>query len=371
MSRRGRAFLAVAAACCAVLATGAAPKLKPVPPPAVPKGKPASPPAAVPKGERVLGIAVNEDTGCPFETNLAVARTAGLQAINLPLNWRETETAPGKFDATALDKANRLYPPAKTKVHLTFDPVNTNRKEVPADLAERAFDDPVLIDRFRKFLDWALSRIPDVDVMSVAVGNEVDGYLGEKDDAWRRYGAFFKAARAHLKAKRPGLEVGVIGGFDGLTGVSKERLKALNAGSDMILVTYYPLGEGLIAKDPSVVRGDFDRICALYPGRPVFFTEAGFPTSPVLKGSEAKQAEFVRQVFRAWDAHASQVRYVSFLWLMDLSPSTVDAYAKYYGLGDKAFREYLRTMGLRTFGNPGKDKEAFKVLKAEEKARGW
>ena len=93
-----RRLLGALAALLAVLAAAAAPK-----------GKPAAP-APVPKGDRVLGIAVNEDKGCPFETNLAVARTAGLQAVNLAVNWRETETVDAYAKYYGLgDKAFREY----------------------------------------------------------------------------------------------------------------------------------------------------------------------------------------------------------------------------------------------------------------------
>ena len=47
----------------------------------------------------------------------------------------------------------------------------------------------------------------------------------------------------------------------------------------------------------------------------------------------------------------------------------VQSYTKYYGVGQRAFAEYLGTLGLRS--HDGKDKQAFQTLRQEAKSRGW
>ncbi|MBI3035807.1 hypothetical protein HYY71_05790, partial [Candidatus Woesearchaeota archaeon] len=74
------------------------------------------------------------------------------------------------------------------------------------------------------------------------------------------------------------------------------------------------------------------------------------------------------EIFKAWDKHADQIRYVSFAWLNDLSWNGTDDFGQYYGYSERKFLELLRTLGLRTY--EGKDKEAFKALNEEAKARG-
>ena len=64
------------------------------------------------------------------------------------------------------------------------------------------------------------------------------------------------------------------------------------------------------------------------------------------------------------------VALISFTWLTDLSPSSVDEMENYYGLSDHKLGEYLRTLGLRTYLGSGADKEAFTVLKAAVASRG-
>jgi hypothetical protein len=134
-------------------------------------------------------------------------------------------------------------------------------------------------------------------------------------------------------------------------------------------VSYYPLEKNGDAKAPSVVRADFDRIVALYPSQPIYFYQFGYPSSDYIQSSEARQAEFIREAFQAWDAHADHILLLDFTWLHDKSPAEVKGYEQYYGFSNRPFAEFLGSLGLRTYD--GEDKEAFLTLLAEANARGW
>jgi hypothetical protein len=179
------------------------------------------------------------------------------------------------------------------------------------------------------------------------------------------------ATSAHAKTTRPGLIVGSKATFAGLMSYAKVNLQALNQSSDVIMVTYYPLNPDFTVRDPSVVRTDIDAITVLYPGRQISLLEAGYPSSLVLNSSEARQREFIQKIFAAWDAHASQIRLISFTLLTDFSVAAVDDLASYYGIIDPNFKEYLLTLGLRTYAGAGTDKEAFIALQEEVNARRW
>jgi len=51
--------------------------------------------------------------------------------------------------------------------------------------------------------------------------------------------------------------------------------------------------------------------------------EIGYPTSSYLGSSEEKQAEFIRQVFKAWDKHEGRICHMHFNSLHDLRPAHV------------------------------------------------
>src|SRR5947207_2806088 len=82
-------------------------------------------------------------------------------------------------------------------------------------------------------------RLHDLELVSLTIGYEVDLFLSGAA-AYGRYAAFYSGAAAYARSKRPGLRVGVVATFAGLTGPAKPLLQSLNASSDVVSVTYYP-----------------------------------------------------------------------------------------------------------------------------------
>lgn len=323
---------------------------------------------AAAKGDRLLGLGVNEGS-IGFEKAFRAARQTGIQFIELSQQWDDIEPKPGRFTNVYLDVANVYYSATKTGLVITFNPIDTTALRVPADLQGKPFDDPEVISRYNKAVDYVLSRLPDVDLVAFAIGNEIDGYLGADARKWAQYARFFEAAGRHVRRKRPKVPVGAKAMLPGLIGYAKSEMLTVNRHSDVTMATYYPLGDGFRVKHPSVVRNDVKTLIDLYKGKPVYLLEAGYPSSEVLGSSEAKQAQFIREMFETWDTHRSQLKLVNFIWLHDISAAEVTSYTKYYGLSSRGFAEYLGTLGLRT--HDGRDKQAFQALREAAKARGW
>ena len=211
---------------------------------------------------------------------------------------------------------------------------------------DRSFDDPVLIARFKNFLDYVFAQIPDLTLTYFSIGNEVDGVLGDSTDEWSKYETFFIAAADYTRTLRAGTRVGVASTLEGLTGSAKLLSRSINAHSDVILVTHYPMDGEFRVLDPATANDAFDEITGLYPGRPVYFAEIGYQSGTTCGSSEELQATFVREVFKAWRKHRRQVDLVRFTWLTDISAQAVQEYQDYYGVSDPCFGEYLATLGL-------------------------
>ena len=47
--------------------------------------------------------------------------------------------------------------------------------------------------------------------------------------------------------------------------------------------------------------------------------EAGYQTSAICNSSELKQAQFIDNIFHAWDIHKDQITLINFVRLHDLS----------------------------------------------------
>ena len=324
---------------------------------------------AEPRGDRVLGIDVTTASDDDYDSALEIAQSAGLGEIGLFFNWNSIEKRRGKYRNPNFRIANLYYPLKGIPVNLTITPIHTNRKVVPRDLAHAAFDDPSMIRRFNRMLDWVFSQIPDLSLTSIVIGSEFDVYLGTDPKAWLHYRKFYERAARHIKLKRPGLPVAAEATFSGLTGASQALLVALNASTEIVGVSYYPLNDTLTVKDPTVVRSDFDTLLALYPNRQMNFYQVGYPSSTLLESSEDKQSQFVEELFKAWDAYPTQIHLIVFDWLHDQSPESVESLSKFYGITDDNFKEFLGSLGLRTYA--GADKAAFTTLRTEAGNRGF
>ena len=53
------------------------------------------------------------------------------------------------------------------------------------------------------------------------------------------------------------------------------------------------------------------------------------PSGALCGGSEERQAAFVKEIFRWWDEHPTQLELVSFTWLTDIPEDAVEGYLEY------------------------------------------
>lgn len=331
------------------------------------------PPAAnpLPRGERTLSIDVNESSEGDYDAAFRLAQEVGARSTSLSIPWDSFEVAPGQFspDPDFLSIANAYYPGHDASLALTLAPIDTNQLRVPHDLAALSFDNPRVIERFNRALEQALARLSNTEVSVLAIGNEIDIYLQGDPVRCAAYASFLASTSAHARSLRPGLKVGTKATTAGLLGESRDCLQAINQSSDVILATYYPLGPDGLVRSPSSPAVDFAALADGAGLKPVYLLEVGYPSSERLGSSEAQQAEFVRQVFQAWDAQAASIPYVSFTWMHDISDDALRGYQDYYGLDAAPFAAFLATLGLRS--RDGRDKPAFLALAQEAAARGW
>lgn len=320
------------------------------------------------KGDRIFALQVWQAEGEEFEDAFQQAKSLGMQSTMIHLGWNGLESAPGVYDGGLLDILNIFFPYHQMPIALVVAPIDTDIRTVPEDLQDTDFDDPAFIQRYKDLLDFVFEKIPDVELVSLSIGNEVDAYLGADAERWRQYTAFYEEAADYARTKRSGLRVGVKGMFYGLTRDAVPQLIDLNESSDVILATYYPM-EGLAVRSPRSPRKDFDALVALYPGRPIQFLELGYPSSKLDKSSERKQAAFIKHAFKAWDKHKEQVEVISFFMQTDWSESALDDLEDRYNIHVPEFRAFLGTLGLRH--TDGTEKPAMRTLRRQAARRGW
>ncbi|NOY67523.1 MAG: hypothetical protein GXP13_08990 [Gammaproteobacteria bacterium] len=323
------------------------------------------------KGDRILSIDTTVAGDANYDNAITLAQSVGMQVTSLVLNWSDIETAPGVYDNTLLAIANNYYPAKGIAISLGLRTINTTRKEVPADLQNTAFDDPVMISRFKQFLDFVFAQIPGVTIDSLSIGNEIDVYLGANTTAWQEYRTFYTSVSTYARSIRSNLKIGAKVTFTTINSSINSEVSLLNNASDIIMTTYYPLNPGFTVKSTNVIINDFDKIVSLYPNKPIYFMELGFPSGALCNSSESLQVDFIRATFDAWDSYNKNIKMISFTWLNDLPAQVVQDLTQYYGINNPVFAEYLATLGLRTNPGAGADKLAFTALGEETAKRGW
>ena len=296
-----------------------------------------------PQGKRLIGHGISEGA-VGFGKAFALARDAGLEFIELPLAWDAIETAAGTYGNKNLQIANVFFPAQGIEVFLTVNPIDTNNLRMPKDLQNKTFDDPEVIERYNRLIDYVFIQIPDLEVIGFGIGNEIDAYLANKKSRWRQYRKFYETTRQYVKSKRPELKVGTKAMMYGHIFNHTAALKKMNQHSDLIMVTYYPLRDGFRLREPSVVHDHFKSLTSIYKGRPISILEIGYPSSTYLKSSEKKQAAFIRELFTAWDNHRAQIRHMNFMWLHDVPDSKLKEFE--FNLNDFSVDDKTRQDGI-------------------------
>jgi hypothetical protein len=247
--------------------------------------------------------------------------------------------------------------------------INTTAKEVPADLASVPFDSPRMTERFHKLID-AVKPKTNSHLRYLSVGNEVDVYLSSHPAEMGAYRAFYEDAVDYAHTVLPGVKVGVTVTFDGATGPFSAQLTGLNRKSDVVVMTYYPLGERFKVRPPGSARQDIPKMLKWAQGRPLVMQEVGYPTAPELASSEQHQSDFVDAVFGAWKDGGGAIPFLNFFLLHDFQKSLCEDFGRYYGLPDDTnFKAFLCTLGLRQRdGSPKLGWKAFQKGAAELKS---
>jgi len=351
----------------------------------------------VPKGTRVLGVAVDiSDLELP--RRLDVARDAGAQTTEVTFGWDEIERP---YDAGALDGGedagedaappstvlfnpgvhvvNLVLADRRVETVLAIEAVGLGGSRAPAELSSRALDDAALEARFDKVLDYVFSQIRDTSVTALLVASSADGWLASDPSHAPAFAAFVTHAAAHARTLRPGLKVGFVVDSRGAA-ASAAGLAPAWAASDFVAFDYIaadttgratPL---LVNGQPSPPRGvvdaDFEGMLTVAgPTKPVLVRQAGYPSSRAAISSEDAQARFVGDVFRAWDLRHDRIFALAFHQLDDASPAQAAAIAARAKHAEPTFVALLGSLGMHDV--EFREKRAFATLLREARARGW
>lgn len=339
--------------------------------------------AQITRGDRVLAWQVDVTENNRLDSAISYAQAACMESIHYAFSWNLMEPTDGTFDQTYLNNSlgisDAYFTALGIKLELNIPTMNTVVKEVPEDLLGVDFDDPVMINRFKIILDTIFSRLPNLELSALNIGNESDVFMGTDAVQYNAYKTFLDsivpyAKMLYFNIHNDSLKVGTALTHSGLTNTIQAPLcHLLNSDLDIVSTTYYPLNNDFTMKPPSVVNTDFSDLVTEYPdtAQPIYFVECGYSTSAECNSSESLQSDFFMNVFTAWDTYQNNIKYLTIYKTTDWSQSFVEELAIRFGITDTIFTEYLRTLGLRTFAGNGVNKTAYETILCELNAREW
>lgn len=166
-------------------------------------------------------------------------------------------------------------------------------RDVPADLAGVAFDDPKLSLRLGKLLDALMPAL--LDFQSVSLGEAADVYFADKPDELRAYRRLFDGAVLFLQKKAPHLLVGVTT-MAPSESPAPEVAAALHAKSPLLLYIYCPFVKDtpFEQRAPDALEKDWPLLLKGAAGRPIAFPTVSYSSAHENGSSPARQADFVR-----------------------------------------------------------------------------
>lgn len=307
------------------------------------------PPAS---GRRVLAISANprsDPAPVPADVVAAVdlAEDAGARGMFLSERWSVLEPSAGRFDLSDFAKGVEFFRGRGSTLLVGIQVINTTVRETPPDLHRVAFDAPQMKARFHALID-ALAPILGGRVAYLSIGNEVDVYLALTGE-WDAYRDFYEDAASYARGRLAGVRVGVTVTYaGGVAGAAATQVKALNAASDVWLVTYYPLASNFHVRLPGDVETALPAMVEAAGGKPVVVQELGYPESNLLGATRELQADFVSRALYTWQAQGGRIPFLNVFLMHDFPEELCGQLASYYGLGRSAeFEAYVCSLGLR------------------------
>lgn len=300
-----------------------------------------------------------------FEKSLKEAVTDfGVDRTLVAKRWNEIETAKGSYDFDDLDYQLNLLQRYNQDVYFSFQLINTLKREVPDDLVQRRWNDPLMVERTFTILKETLGRFDKSKHVYLSFGNEVDVYFEKYPNEIDDFLELRDKVIAYCAKNFPFVTVGVTTTYDGLIQSRQEIIQRIQKSHAHVMLTYYAL-DGFQVRPPQSPLVDFEKIKSFFPGRKILLQEVGYPSAAIVGSSQEAQAAFFKAIIEAWRRNKEIYVYMNIFIQTDFSSKVCKDFTHYYGYSSKDYREQFAGMmcslGIRdSRGNP---KAAWDVLK--------
>ena len=319
----------------------------------------------LPMEKRLLGLAISDNKQVTYDQAYDSAEKMGSNFTEFSIHWDDIEKSKDQYSLQWFEIINIYYKDKPVHIGLSIGAIDMVSDRRPEYLKDMPFDAPEVAQKYNKMIESVLSKMPDVKILYVSVGNEICSHF-KTNKQFEQYSVFEKQTTSFIKTIRPDILTGSKNMYHSLTRDNIKTLKELNKNKEYIFVNYYPLKSDFSFKKPSVIHDDIERLMKLYPDTKLYFTEIGYASGKNI-ASEELQSLFFQEMFIAWDNNKDIIPLMNIDWLLDLEKNKLDYFHTLFGKVNDNFYEYLATLGIAN--TDGSKKPAYYTIKKEIQKR--
>lgn len=294
-----------------------------------------------------------------------LSMATGARGLTATVSWADLEGDETSPAWTRLESLAGLLRSQKRVLLLSIPAVDATVDGRPGSLQGAGWDSATTKAGMQTLVDRLFAKLgPELRYLSL--GFELDRYATSDPAQRDALLAFMQDAvrYANTHPDRENAQTGVTWSHKAwlseptpgtwATGLVKE--------SDVVMMSYTPIGEDLRAGPADSVHGDLPAMVVAAAERPIVLASVSYPSSTLIGGSEDEQAHFFDLLFLEVEAQRASVPFVAVSALHDPEPKSCLAKAAAVGKpGSPELFAYWCSTGLRTLdGQPRKAFDSFR-----------
>jgi hypothetical protein len=331
--------------------------------PRPPEGK-----SIIPLGISILPKGEPKDWGDEeFTEAFQKAKEAGISVAVSRYGWGEVEPSLGEYKWSDLDYEINKTKQQGFKYSVVLEIIHTNSLgRYPDGINFSKFDDPTFINAFKNFIKEFVNRYKG-KIDYLWIGNEVGEYLHQSKNQLEPFLRFYSEAETAIKSVDSKIKVGIVDAYH-LARNNNEiaMLKEFSQKGDLLGLTLY-MEDDNSNPDVSDTQNYFYQLFRELPVRKIAIIETSW-SSRGPKGSEKKQAEYIKELAKVITQHQNKLEFFSWFTLYDLPGKINRQIAESFGVSTntKVGQEFVNWQGsLGLLKNNGASKTAWDVWKKE------
>ena len=291
----------------------------------------------------------------------------GMTVGRIQIDWSELEPLANQYDKQFLDDALSEMQADGLQIFVLLSTIDSEGFTLPPDLVDSAsntllasgmeLDDPVILERFSKLLDWVVPMVVSRGGWVLSVGNEPGNFLTDTPSAQQGFVNFLASARTHAHSINPDLAITMTLAQSSIERGGTSHIAFLEQ-SDVASFNYYASDTNIFFDNDSVtVNQEIDQMLNVAGDKLLILQElgaaGGHESKPgLMNASLAGQQQFFETVFTKMEAEP-RFRATVVFQLVDWDPSLVDTFFTQPFINEglpqdfiDRFAESLETTGL-------------------------